>query len=824
MEANYCEQRPWRGLLKPFKDMSFSLFFQKAAASVCLCAAIPLLAAAGQVNPVPSGDEYSIVGPLPGNQVNARAAIDVRGGFLVWADNAADQDGLGIRAVGLDSNFQAVQAPFRVNATALGDQEKPQVALYPGGGAVVVWQGGPIGFQHVFARFLSSENTWMSGDVLLSKSTTIQRNPGVAALKEKSSQGDSAVVVWSSYNQHATNSMFDIYARFVGSGGVSSASEFRINQFTDFNQRNPAVASLANGGFVVVWVSEDQSATNAVDIYTRLFSASGAPLSLDLQVNSTANLCANPTVVGTSDGGFIVAWSQKDLLNRNAGWDIVARKFSDSGAVGVEQVLNERTYGDQIAPVLTSVGDVALAAWTSFAQDGDREGIYGRFLGSDGALAGAEFALNSLTQGPQIQPTLAGDGVSRILGIWSSYSRGTAEMDLAAQLYAPAGYLPVVGTTNYSIPVFVDTNPGGGGTDVPPIVDVPDSGSEAYPAAMADGFVRARGGYAGLFYQSTGVAPSSAGYFQMTTTSAGKFSGRVSLAGKNFAISGRFDESGKFAKTIRGIGGKPMTIALEMHLAYGDVVRGSISSAEGWESSLQGSRTVFGVGNLCPQSGTYTMLIPPSSSSSKGPGGYGYGFVKVNPNGVLLWNATLADGTKVTQRSAVSKDGFWPLYASLYKGQGINFSWANLADQTIDGDFVWARPAGLRGGLFPEGFTVLVDLIGGRYTVPGSGVKVLDWSSGSGRLTMSGGGLAQPITKDFVLDQKNRVLGTDGRSIGITIQKKNGTFSGKIKNPATGSTLTVKGTLLQDNPGYGAGYFGNANTIGQVYLEPVSTQ
>jgi hypothetical protein len=31
-----------------------------------------------------------------------------------------------------------------------------------------------------------------------------------------------------------------------------------VNQFTNYNQRTPAVAALAGGGFVVAWVSEQE--------------------------------------------------------------------------------------------------------------------------------------------------------------------------------------------------------------------------------------------------------------------------------------------------------------------------------------------------------------------------------------------------------------------------------------------------------------------------------------------------------------------------------------------------------------------------------------
>lgn len=113
----------------------------------------------------------------------------------------------------------------------------------------------------------------------------------------------------------------------VSPTGEKLGPERLVNQATTFNQR-PATAGLSDGRFVVVWVSEQQRFEGSVDIYGRLFSASGSPLGSEFLINAGTNLCANPSVAASPDGGFAVAWSEFDLQNPNTRWDVAARPFT----------------------------------------------------------------------------------------------------------------------------------------------------------------------------------------------------------------------------------------------------------------------------------------------------------------------------------------------------------------------------------------------------------------------------------------------------------------------------------------------------------------
>lgn len=428
-----------------------------------------------------NGVEYPIVGQLLGDQMFPDAAISPTNGFVVWQDNATDGDGWGISAERLDGTLSGTLSPFRVNVIGAGDQENPRVAMLQNGGAVFVWQGGQPAFQHIYARFLTASNTFLSAnDILVNTFTnTFQINPAVAVLTN-----GNVVVVWASYDQVSSNSMQDVYCQVLSASGTPIGGNFLVNQFTSYNQRTPAVAALQNGGFVVGWVSEQERATApdlganttytsasgisvpTVDIYARLFSASGAAATGEFLVDTDTNVCADPAVAAAVDGSFMFVWCEKDDSNPTNGWDIHARPFSSAGVGGTAIVVNTYTYGDQYIPHIKGIDLDYMITWTSMGQDGSREGVYGQFVHNDGSLVGSEFLVNTTTIGQQMQPAVASDGENQFLVVWTSFTGLPYSFDLFAQRYinssailrpmsAPFVWVPFVLSNNVYQPQLV---------------------------------------------------------------------------------------------------------------------------------------------------------------------------------------------------------------------------------------------------------------------------------------------------------------------------------------------------------------------------------
>ena len=461
-----------------FTKSFMSLLFARRVA-ICFCWGLFLVIPAAvfaQTNYYSAnGTEYAVIGSLPGDQVFPDVAVTPNGGFVVWQDNATDGSGWGVSARRLDGTLSGTLSAFRVNVQGTNDQENPRVALLKNGGAVFVWQGGQESHQHIFARFLTPANTFLTTtDVLVSTFTNnFQINPVVTTLNNSN-----VVLVWASFDQASSSSLQDVYGQILSPTGAKVGTNFLINQFINYNQRTPAVAALTNGGFVVTWVSEQERTTfnssgideingtspsqiglASVDVYARLYASNGVPKANEFIVNTDSNPCANPAVAAASDGSFMVTWDAHDMGNPTNGLDIYARAFSSSGVGGTAFRANSHLYGDQYAPRVSAIAADYMIVWTSLAQDGSREGVFGQLVHDNGSLVGGEFQVNTTAISRQIQPVVTSDGVNQFLAVWTSYAGPPNNFDLFAQRYLDVATLlqPMAAPFVYA-PFTLDTN------------------------------------------------------------------------------------------------------------------------------------------------------------------------------------------------------------------------------------------------------------------------------------------------------------------------------------------------------------------------------
>jgi hypothetical protein len=393
----------------------------------------------GQNAVSPQGGEIPILGSIPGDQVLPSLSFLGGVGYLAWEDNVIDKVGAGIGGATVSSEF-AIGPRFRGNKTATGDQINPKVQVLANGNVIYVWQSRVAGTPDIYARWArgvvtktstSYGTNFYTADKRINVCVADQQiEPDVAALPD-----GSAVVTWSSYGQDG--SMFGVYARrFKSTGVATTAKEFLVNQYKSYNQRSPAVAALANGNYVIAWISEQERYFNSFDVYARIFTAAGVPVTDEIAVNTTANPCATPAVAPLNDGGFTVVWSQNDASVPTNSWDVWGRPFTAEGTPEATDFrINTYLYGDQYRPKIASGPSGSLVVWTSMGQDGSREGVFGRFLQGGTQVSGNEFQVNTVAVSQQIHPTVAWNGVNEFLVVWSSFM-GYSGFDLRGQAYA----------------------------------------------------------------------------------------------------------------------------------------------------------------------------------------------------------------------------------------------------------------------------------------------------------------------------------------------------------------------------------------------------
>jgi hypothetical protein len=274
-----------------------------------------------------------------------------------------------------------------------------------------------------------------------------QKNPAVAI-----NAGGGFVVVWESVVQ-APGDFSGIYAQRYDAAGAAQGSEFQVNTVIGEDDQLPRVAMNDAGAFVVVWESIDQDGN--LHVYSRRFDAAGAALGSDQEVTSapvsTYTISTKPAVAMDASGNYVVAWENFDDINADE--DIYARRFAADGvASSTDFRVNSTIANDQaaVALAMNTAGDFVIS-WQSAAQDGDGNGIYAQLYDAAGAVLKSEFPVNTTTLNEQITPAVAMSADGFVV-TWQSLAQDGDGNGIYAQRYdaigtALGGEFPVNTTT-----------------------------------------------------------------------------------------------------------------------------------------------------------------------------------------------------------------------------------------------------------------------------------------------------------------------------------------------------------------------------------------
>jgi hypothetical protein len=275
--------------------------------------------------------------------------------------------------------FGSPQGPeFRVNTFTYHNQAFPQVASAADGRFVVVWtdvsqDGSGRG---VFAQRYDASGTPQGGEFRVNSYVNHnQYTPKVA-----SDPAGNFVVVWPSQGQDG--SYYGIFAQRFNASGARQGGEFRVNAYTTGRQYGGSVAMDAAGNFVVVWESPQDGSYGGV--FGRRFNAAGVPQGDEFQVNSyTSGYQYVAAVASEANGSFVVVWASASQDGDNFG--IFGQRFETGGVPeGSEFPVNTFTIGQQFWPAVSSAGGGLVVAWQSDNQDGSGPGVFGqRFSASD---------------------------------------------------------------------------------------------------------------------------------------------------------------------------------------------------------------------------------------------------------------------------------------------------------------------------------------------------------------------------------------------------------------------------------------------------------
>jgi hypothetical protein len=318
----------------------------------------------------------------------------------------------------------AAQAPagaeFLVNTYTTGPQRRPTVAVRANGDFVVAWHSyQPDGNLYgIRAQRISAGGDAQGGEFQVNSYTTnAQYWPRAAA----NARG-AFVITWNSYGQDGSS--YAAVGQKYSATGVRVGAEFVANTYTTGYQYGATPAVAADGSFVVVWNSFPGALPVAAQdgsgsaVIARRFTTAGAPSGAEFRVNTfTLNDQTYADVGITPAGAFVVVWqSPQD----GSGYGILARRFDASGAaVGVEFAVNTVTAGPQVVPsVAVNPNGSFVAAW--HGNDGSEYGVFARRFDASGVAVGAEFVVNTNTSGMQYAYDITSDALGNFVVSWAS--------------------------------------------------------------------------------------------------------------------------------------------------------------------------------------------------------------------------------------------------------------------------------------------------------------------------------------------------------------------------------------------------------------------
>lgn len=353
-----------------------------------------------------------------------------------------------------------------------------------------------------------------------------------------------------------------------------------------------------------------------------------------------------------------------------------------------------------------------------------------------------------------------------------------------------------------------------------------------YPQFDTNFFPNVSGQYNGLFLSPDAVDPAGSGFFSLKLEDSGTYSAKLLLNGSTIPFSGRFNSVMSNAFPFFSPTGLRGFTVLRMGfdiLTLNDQLTGTLTNfyarisptnenviiTNTWYANIVADRVPAFIGtNRSSHAGKYTMSFP-SDGNPGSPAGDGYGLVTVSPLGGVSLAGSLADGTKVSQKVPLSKDGHWPLYLAPLKTNAAVISWVNFAsepDSDFSGLFNWFKYRHTTK-YHADGFTNEAMIIGSRFT--NSTGRALDLDSGS--IGFTNGNLAGDFSNSITIDANGRVTNLETNRLSLSLSTGNGLMSGSVTPPSGGKSIPFKGVVIQKQTN-AVGYFLGTNVSGRVQL------
>lgn len=282
----------------------------------------------------------------------------------------------------------------QVNTYTKDSQEGASVAPLAGGGFVVIWRSIDYIYRDV-SHVGTFGQRYDASDKPVGKEFRINNLRAYSSVAGLADGG--FIVTWTnSLNRDDSN----VYAQRFNAAGQRQGGAFLVNTTTAGNQYGPSVAGLPDGGFVFVWLSKSPFRSNHY-LMAKRYNAAGNAVTMELKISSEA---AFAKVASLPNGGFVVIWKREIMGENNT---IFVRRFTPAGAaVGATTSVASANWTNNFFS-----SDVVVMKDGSFVVIWSLQGTsFGQRYTAAGLRAGALFQINTTSGSYGAAPTLLADG------------------------------------------------------------------------------------------------------------------------------------------------------------------------------------------------------------------------------------------------------------------------------------------------------------------------------------------------------------------------------------------------------------------------------
>ena len=256
------------------------------------------------------------------------------GGFAIaWQSDLAPSDESAISVKSYDASGNEILSNLKANQVSTNTQQLPSITSIGEDRFVVTWESTDrvLDTDRNSIKAIILSNNGYTGPEFLVNENKIggQIHSDVTTL-----ENGQFVISWQTFdiNYQTGQLIGEINLRIFDNNGNTITPDISVTELSGGYDRLPRVSALKNGGFVVVWITQDLDGVNSQVVKARMYNADGTPKGSEFIVHADSIYDQyTPDVTGLPGGGFVVTWMAADDPQDPSGVDLKARIFDENG-------------------------------------------------------------------------------------------------------------------------------------------------------------------------------------------------------------------------------------------------------------------------------------------------------------------------------------------------------------------------------------------------------------------------------------------------------------------------------------------------------------